>query len=432
MTYEDDIGTCMAAKAWGESCELDAECPALAACHARVCAMVDSSVCEGMAGAGGAGGQSGAAGAGGFDHGAVSDVYPAPHPPLPQATKGAGSVMKAPVVVPVFFPGDSEQSLYSDFLTKLFGGTYFSVTTSEYGVAPPVLYSTVTLSDAAPATITDLQIRQLLASHVDGSDPAFVPPSGDPLYAVFFPAGTSINLPGAGMSCDLFGGYHDSFVLPSGKSISYAVLPTCGGIDTDTPAVTHELVEAFTDPDTGFLAWSGMEDSHVLWGFDGGEELGDLCEIFKSSTKTDPASGRLIQATWSNASAAASHAPCVPWVGPFFAAAPVMNDDIPIAVLGVTTKGLRIPIGETRVVEVDLFSDGPTNGDFTLSVLDDSAASGGPTYLDVSLDKASGQNGEKVALTIKVNDFDPMGFDRFYVRAELNGERMSWLGVVGP
>ena len=202
---------------------------------------------------------------------------------------------------------------------------------------------------------------------------------------------------------------------------------------SNTPAVSHELVEAFTDPVVGFSAYSGMEDSHVLWGIDGGEEVGDLCEFFKSSIKVDPASGRDIQASWSNASAAASHAPCVPWIGPFFAAAPVMEDQLALPTLGITTLGVQIPLGGTRTIEVDLFSDGPTGGDFTLAAFDYSGSAGGTPQLTLSLDKSSGQNGEKAALTITVLEYDPtLGVDRFYLRAELNGQRMSWLGVVGP
>ena len=70
-------------------------------------------------------------------------------------------------------------------------------------------------------------------------------------------------------------------------------------------------------------------------------------------------------------------------------------------------------------------------GDFNITAIDPAGQGGGTPNLMFSLDKASGQNGEKIALTITVVAADPSGVSPFYVRAELNGTRMSWLGVVG-
>ena len=428
--FQDGLGRCMATKKLGDACDLDNECPFPATCGHHACRVADASVCEGASGTGGAGGTGGMPG---FDHGAPSDVYPAPHPPLPQAKKGSGSVMAKPVVVPIFYPKDSLQTQFTDFLGKLAGGPYFAATTAEYGIAAPTMATAITLTETAPKQITDAQLRAFLASKLDGTHPEFAPPTdGQPLYTFFFPSTSTVTIPGAGQSCSSFGGYHDTMVLPDGTPVAYAVIPRCKGID-DTTAVTHELVEAFTDPIVGYPAWAGVEDANVLWGIRGGGELGDLCEFFKSSIKTDAASGHLIQATWSNASAAGNHSPCVPWDGPFFAAAPVMNDEIAVAPLGVTTKGVRIPVGGTRTIEVDLFSDGPTGGDFSVATFDLASQSGSPPLLMLSLDKTSGQNGEKVALTITRLSRDPsLGVEMFYVRAELpSGARMSWLGAVG-
>jgi hypothetical protein len=428
--FQDALGRCVVTKKLGDACELDQECPFPATCGGGACRVATATVCEG--GSGGAAGAGGSGGMAAFDHGAPSDVYPAPHPPLPQAKKGSGSVMSKPVVVPIFYPKDTLQPQFVDFLGKVSAGDYFTATVAEYGIAKPIIAPAITLSEAAPKQITDAQLRAFLASKLDGTHPEYAVPAGtQPLYTFFFPGSSTITIPGAGQGCSTFGGYHDTMILPDGTPVAYAVIPRCQGLD-DTTAVTHELVEAFTDPIVGYPAWAGVEDSNVLWGIRGGGELGDLCEFFKSSTKTDAASGRLIQATWSNASAAGSHAPCVPWVGPFFAAAPVMNDDIAVAPLGITTKGVRLAVGETRTIEVDLFSDGPTGGDFTLAAFDLASQSGAPPYLQLTLDKAAGQNGEKVALTITRLAKDPsLGVEMFYMRAELNGARMSWLGAVG-
>ena len=427
MEFQDARGTCVASKKLGEACVIDEECPLRTACASGRCTAPSAAVCEKSPGAGGA---SGTGGMPAFDHGAPSTVYPAPHPPIPLAKKGFGTVMSAPVVVPIFFPKDSLQKPFVDFLGKLAAGPYFATTTAEYGVGAPTIAPVVALTEAAPKKISDLEIRAFLAAKLTGPSPQLVAPaSGQPLYTIFFPGVTTVDIAGA-QSCQTFGGYHDTMVLPDGTQIAYAIIPRCKGID-DTVALTHELVEAFTDPYVGYPAWAGVEDAGVLWGIRGGGELGDLCEFFKSSTKTDPGTGNLIQATWSNASAAAGHAPCVPWEGPFFGAAPVLPDDIAIAPLGITTKGVKIPVGGTRTIEVDLFSDGPTGGDFSVAAFD-LASQSGPPALMLTVDKAAGSNGEKVALTITRLSKDPtLGVEMFFVRAELNGARMSWTAGVG-
>jgi len=54
------------------------------------------------------------------------------------------------------------------------------------------------------------------------------------------------------------------------------------------------------------------------------------------------------------------------------------------------THGVKIPLGTSRTVEVDLYSDGPTSGPWTL------AASATVGELGLSFDVSSGVNGDKV------------------------------------
>jgi hypothetical protein len=56
----------------------------------------------------------------------------------------------------------------------------------------------------------------------------------------------------------------------------------------------------------------------------------------------------------------------------------------------------------------------------------------GTSMLGITLDKTSGQNGEKVYATIKVNGAPKSGSAQpFQVEATLNGRTTIWWGLVG-
>ncbi len=139
--------------------------------------------------------------------------------------------------------------------------------------------------------------------------------------------------------------------------------------------------------------------------------MADLCETLSTQTSLP---GTLFsgQRIWSNAAMRAGHDPCVPAPAtePYFNAMPVLPDDVDL-VLGPTTvrtRGVRVPLGQSRVVELDLYSDGDTGGPWSIfpgleAVGDDGA--GTPYYssqqaIALMLDRKSGQNGEKLYLTM--------------------------------
>ena len=92
-----------------------------------------------------------------------------------------------------------------------------------------------------------------------------------------------------------------------------------------------------------------------------------------------------------------------------------------------STKGLKIPVGQTKTVELDLFSEAPTPERWTVKV---SEAYG--TSLDLSLDHNSGQNGDKLQLTIHVNSQNPnFGAEVFVIQSTLGTQSCLWVGMVG-
>jgi hypothetical protein len=171
-----------------------------------------------------------------------------------------------------------------------------------------------------------------------------------------------------------------------------------------------------------------------------GDEVGDLC-FSEADGFTVPGTLYDVQRIWSNAAMRAGHDPCVPRTAtaPYFNTLPVLPDDIDFAVdaeTTVRTKGVSVPVGQSRTVELDLYSDGDTGGPFkvTLLLVDIPAANAplcGPPSLRLSLDRGSGQNGEKLYLTITRTMAKALG-TVVVVESTLGTTTTSWPIAVSP
>jgi len=393
----------------------------------------------------------GSGGTGGtLDNGMPSDSYPAPHPAPPHVQSYGGPVLTSPKIVPVVFDGDDPTIVgqIADFSSKVGATQYWAANTMEYGVGPATATAPVDLSavpESAPAMIDDAAIQTWLGGKLNGDDPLFPAADGNTVYAIYYPAGTTITLQGS-TSCNAFGGYHSNFALDAAhgsQQVAYAVIPRCDnfdgmvGIDAVTATASHELLEAATDPfPMTTPAYTLMDDAHIYWlRILGGGETGDMCAQFSGSFTTFAELPYLVQRSWSNKSANAGHDPCVPAIpgDVYFNAAPVLNEWVTYSLYGqnVQVKGVTIPLGESKTIDLDLFSDGDTGGPFTVDVQDTSALFGGTPHLDLSLDRASGQNGEKLHLTITVNTAGKHNTETFAVISQLGSTKHAWFGIVG-
>ena len=316
---------------------------------------------------------------------------------------------------------------------------------------------TVDLTEAPPASPSSGDIQTWFAGKLASG--AFGAPDPQTIYTLFYPNTTTITqpnpvssaLPGT-QSCVNWTGYHaNASVSVDGGTASYpyAVLPTCGStIDALTQVISHEWVEASTDPDVtssgGFTLTGGPDTAyylpdqdHLIWAVLGGGEAGDLCEPEDPYiTPTDV--GHSLQRTWSNAAARASHDPCVPEVsGAFFDAAPVLSETVTLTSTltgDVTTQGITIPVGQSKTIEVDLFSDGDTGGPFTVTAAD-ALATHYPSYFSPTMsfawDRATGQNGDKLHLTITVTTGSSIaGGHAFMITSTLGNRKSVWVGLV--
>jgi len=366
--------------------------------------------------------------------------FPGPHPAVPQVQDYGGPVLTAPTAIPIFFQNDSEQSKVEDFMNQLAASSFWPSATKEYGAGPLTIGQSIVVTDTPPTTTTVAEIEQWLAGYLDGTHPEWPAIAQNNIYTVFFPSTTTIDDPNFGTSCVSFGGYHYEAKGPGGKSIVYAVMPRCSslgqvvqGFDALTAGLSHELIEASTDPLASNPAWSYVDLDHMVWNLMPLGEIGDMC-AYEPQSYQRLVGAYMVQRPWSNASALAGHDPCVPVLGdPYFNAAPVLNDSITIDYYGqnVTTKGVQVPLGKSKTIDVQLFSDGPTQ-DWTVQAVDETYGTNQPAQLTFSWDSQSGNNGDVKHLTItRVANGTHAGTEMLlYAQRGLTTANM-WFGFVG-
>jgi hypothetical protein len=356
----------------------------------------------------------------------------APHPAVAQLISGGGPVMTAPIVVPVFFAGDGAmQTQVEGFLHALATSSYWTATTAEYGVGALTVGPTVVSSDVPPNTDDGLALW--LKAKTDGAHPGWPAPGPNTVFAVFTPKGTTITSPGS-TSCVDYVAYHDEV---AGSQVIYALMPRCDDtLDSQTDSLSHELVEAATDPHpTTAYAFGDVDPDHAWLYMVPGAESGDLCE-YVHGVDQRLVGTYLVQRTWSNASALAGHDPCVPALAePYVAAAPVLTDTVKIDFgdgqgAKTATKGVAVPLGMTKTIDVALYGDAPS-ADWTVAAFDvNNEIFGGGKELSLAVVPAVGHNGSHVALSITrlknagAASVVPNG-SMFLLSAKVNGATVS-------
>ena len=418
------------------------------------------------------------------DFGMPSTTYPAVTGILPQVQNNGGAVLANPRFVPVFFSNEDPtvqangltvQAGLTDFLSRLggnhggadggtdggasTGSAYWTATTAEYGVGAATTTLPVVLTEAAPATIDDSVIQTWLAGKLNGNDKLWPAADANTVYVLHYPANVTVTA-GGGSSCVAggFGGYHDMITLDAAHGtmpVAYAVLPRCAtsdgvtlgsagsvtpimftGVDAVTASESHELIEAATDPypQQGTAAWNGVDTPHRNWSraLSGGE-VGDLCALPASSFTKFPEIPYAVQRTWSNAAALQFHDPCVPVLPGtvYFQTLPAMPDTITTTAGSI--KGVIIPVGMSKTIDLDFVSDAATSGPWTVKAYDVNAlySAAGTAYLKLSLDRDTGVNGDKAHLTITVMSASTRKNESFLLGSKLNGVENFWVGLVG-
>ncbi len=331
----------------------------------------------------------------------VDAGYPGPHPAVPQVQNQQGPVLTAPNVIPIFFMNDSEQTEFEDFLNQLAQSSFWGQATSEYGAGPLTIGSSIVVTDTPPATIDVVGIETWLEGHLD-SDAGWPAATQNDIFTVFYPSSTTITDPNLGTSCTDFNSSHTEGIVDT--SLVYVVMPRCPsagnltGFDALSAGLSHELIEAATDPlIQSKPAWVYTDNDDLIWSFIPGAEIADMCALEPQSFQRLVGS-YIVSRPWSNASALAGHDPCVPVLSqPYFNAAPVFTENVNIAfdVHYVVTKGVQIALNQSKTVDVELFSDAPMS-DWSVQAIDTTQ----PPGLTFAWDAQTGNNGDTLHLTI--------------------------------
>src|SRR5215471_18854658 len=128
----------------------------------------------------------------------------------------------------------------------------------------------------------------------------------------------------------------------------------------------------------------------------------------------------------------AGHAPCVPALPtPYYGVTILPNQVDTIAVnlralyiSTSSTKGFKVPMGQSRTFSVGYFSDRATNGPWTLTanvpaMLSGTTVANGTAM--ITIDKPSGVNGELANITVTPQTFAAGGFVYVEIVSHLPG-----------
>jgi len=91
----------------------------------------------------------------------------------------------------------------------------------------------------------------------------------------------------------------------------------------------------------------------------------------------------------------------------------------------ITTKGVKIPVGQMKTIDVDLWSDRAKNP-WTVSAQQTS----GSGNLSFSFDTTTGQNGDVLHLTITSVKSTAFNASGFYVQSTDGAYTHKWYGLV--
>ncbi len=335
-------------------------------------------------------------------------------------------MLAQPKVLPIMYAGDSGAADVQAFLAELAGTAAWGEATAEYGVGPLTILPPVTLSNP-PATISDNTVQSMLASNTAGASPAWGAADPGTIYLFVLPQGT-IEQDSGGACCTQYDGYHYEAKVGS-TSLAYAVSCACPGFDgpSYTPIqertvdMSHELFESATDPfPVTNPAYTQEDDADIVWTLVTDGEVADMCEFNDDANVIPPGSTYMIQRSWSNAAAARGDNPCVPAVSatPYLNSFPALST-ITDAVLapGFMTRAVNVPLGQKKTIPLKLSSAAPTDQTWSVKVYDYDTVVGASTPgLALSLDQASGRNGDVLQLTITAKKADTqIGGEAFIV-----------------
>jgi hypothetical protein len=329
-----------------------------------------------------------------------------------------GVELANPVAVPITYSDDPNLAFINAYYADLGASSAWTDQVAEYGVGA---LSEGTPQDLGPTPGTVAESDLLGALTTNLVPGAWGDPDPSSIYVFHIPAGVNYQ---SNSCCGKYDGYHFDTTI-NGVDVAYAVVCSCPGEATyygitlpQDMGVTmgHEAVEAVTDP---FIATSSAysitDDAHAVWTYVTGGELGDLCQYADTEIWLDAAGTDATQRTWSNAAAAAGHDPCVgaPRV-PYYQSIPTDPDTGTVTFSAPSTGsaswntvGTRVAMGATGTITLQVLSDVPTAGPFSITVQDLAAWNGGTGHLQFGAVSGTYSSGDLATVSVQVVDADP-------------------------
>jgi hypothetical protein len=378
---------------------------------------------SGSSSGGGSGSSSGSSSGG--DGGVVGDAgYPAFTPEMPQVQGSSTAVIATPRIITVTWQSDTNSTTIMDFADKLVASSWWHVL-AEYGVGAGTSASAehVVVTTAPPSPWSDDAIDTWTQTNIgNAATDGWPAADANSIYVVYVPPSAMVTDP-SGDPCD---GYH-SYVTPGSANVAYALIfEQCYTEDMllemqdTTETGSHEIAEASTDPYPGDTdGFTGFDADHLGWELWNAwqDEVADACEYFDDGYYLGGTDEPYwLSRIWSNAGAKAGHNPCVPApTGPYNNTTPLGLQSISVKAVDpndkispFTTQGIRISPGQTGTVQIGFYSDAPT-APWTVTASEweyckTTDKSCPTTALTISPTTFTGQNGDVVSLSIKVNN----------------------------
>jgi hypothetical protein len=241
---------------------------------------------------------------------------------LPLVVNSGGLVLSSPRIQAIYFPGFPYATEIDRFLANLARGTYWSEVTGEYGVGPLTILPGDASAVMVPSSIRDTDVPGLLEEALAQHAAALGPPRPDTIYALFLPPGIDLTT-GSMAFCGRGPAAYHAEAAVSGVRVPMAVIPACSTTPVDTsltgasvltPALSHELVEAATNPlPDSAPAFKSTQPAHVMWAVAmSGGEIADLCENDRPNLITPAELEFPVIRSWSNRAAMGTSGPCAP------------------------------------------------------------------------------------------------------------------------
>ena len=356
----------------------------------------------------------------------TNSTYPAVTPDIAQITLNTGGTLKtSPQLITVVWKTDPNRPTIEAFSEALGASSYWKAATAEYGIGE-ITNQNVEIATTPPSSLSEDGMDDFVINNIkSGVFPAY---TAQTVYMIYLPESVSFTATDDNGktidACTQVEGYHteSGYGSESGPYYPYGVIPELCAvgddsvpslIDSVTATAAHEIVESITDPlpdeSPGYVYFDLPHYSYEVYN-DEQDELADACENYGSSYYLEGTDLPFyVQRSWSNASAAAGHNPCVPLVRgqPYFNVSITNPDTVMVTADDGTrhsAEGYRITPGSTRTIPFTFVSDQATDGGWFLDGIEGNVIDPVITSrLTITVDTPQGVNGQAGSVTVTVN-----------------------------